>query len=307
MKKARKTAKNIFTVVAIGIASVWANKILEAKTYDAEATQTVAQILDARYGNDTTEIGREWRRISAKESITASEVMDFLLRHYDARKVVEETCLDCLMSTLELSRMQNIASQKATGTETSGPGIQPQPKTTPAEISKEAREFFSKTIEVGEKKMSALEYLMACGYTAGEIEEIYRTIKRDWEDEPVRLGTELLDYYAKEVTGRVLPFPEEKKPEPTQAQLDSLRGWAIDTLNRVFERSLGPAKKQWDFYYRYGDQSLDGLYRFLTDIRTLCGKGTKEEKVVEKVIKTIYPYTEEYERITEEIEKGGKK
>ncbi len=305
----KNRVKNIVKGVAIIGATLFADKLLEAKTYDAELTQSVAQILDRRYGNDSTEIGRKWRVISAKENITANDVFDFLSEYWNARLYVEDICPTCILGLAEVIRKQNLEpSGNGGGIQIGGAGtqFQPQPQNAPTEISGETRDFFSKTIEVEGKKMSALEYLITCGYLPGEIEEIHKKIKRDWGKETPNLNTEFLDAYALEVTGRVLPYPGEKKPELTQEQLDSLRGWALDTLNITFEKSLGAAKKQWDIYYKYGDKSLDGLYKFLTEeIRSLCKKGTKEGGVVELVIKKIAPYTKEHKRVTEEMQNGN--
>jgi len=306
MGKIGRGVRNIVKVLAIAGASVWADRLLEAKTYDAELTQSVAQILDARYGNDTTETGKKWRIISAKENITANDVYDFLINNWGAYESVSDVCPTCVLGLAEIIRKQNLAGKGGSGNgegiKPSGPGTQPQPQPqSTTEISKEARGFFSKTIEVEGKKMSALEYLIACGYLPGEIEAIYKKIKSDWGNEKVNLNSEFLDSYAREVTGRVLPYPGEKKPELTQAQIDSLRSWALDTLDAAFEKSLGPAKNQWELYKKWGDKSLDGIYNFCMDVRTLVKEGTKESKAIEKVMEKIYPYTEERRRIEEEM------
>jgi hypothetical protein len=307
-KRVRNSIKGIVKVLAIAGASVWADRLLEAKTYDAELTQSVAQILDARYGNDTTETGRKWRIISAKENITANDVYDFLMEIDNRRayESVSDVCPTCVLGLAELIRKQNLTGKGGSGNgegiKPSGPGTQPQPQPqSTTEISKEARDFFSETIEVEGKKMSALEYLIACGYLPGEIEAIYKKIKSDWGNEKVNLNSEFLDSYAREVIGKVLPYPGEKKPELTQAQIDSLRSWALDTLDAAFEKSLGPAKNQWELYKKWGDKSLDGIYNFCLDVRTLVKKGTNESKAIEKVIEKISPYTEERKRIEEEM------
>ncbi|MGC8898897.1 MAG: hypothetical protein ACP5KP_00060 [Candidatus Micrarchaeia archaeon] len=297
--------KNFIKGVAIVGAIVFANKQLEAKTYDDELTKSVAQILDTRYANDTTEIGRKWKIISVKEDITAKDVYDFLDTHWDAREYVEEVCPTCMLGLADINR-RNL--QKGDGGGNGGVNVgtseQVKPQTSKSDISKEAQDFFNRQIYVGEKKMSALEYLINCGYLPGEIEAIYEKIKRDWGSEKVDLNTEFLDSYAKEVTGRVLPYPSEK-PEPmlTQEQRDSLGGWAFDTLNAVFSKSLGATGKHWKAYLGRNDkEDLDAIYNFCLTIQSMCDKN--ESKVVSKVMKEIYPYTKDFQKTKEQMNRN---
>ncbi|MGC9005155.1 MAG: hypothetical protein ACP5JC_00825 [Candidatus Micrarchaeia archaeon] len=302
--------KNFIKGVAIVGAIVFANKQLEAKTYDDELTKSVAQILDTRYANDTTEIGRKWKIISVKEDITAKDVYDFLHTHWDAREYVEEVCPTCVLGLAEVGRRQNL--QKDDGGGNGGVNVgtseQVKPQTSGNDISEEARDFFNRQIYVGEKKMTALmtalEYLINCGYLPGEIEAIYKKIKSDWGSEKVNLNTEFLDSYAKEVTGRVLPYPSEK-PEPmlTQEQRDSLGGWAFDTLNAVFSESLGATGKHWKAYLGRNDkEDLDAIYNFCLTIQSICND--EEGKVVSKVMKEIHPYTKDFQKTKEQMNRN---
>ncbi|MEM2948172.1 MAG: hypothetical protein QXG02_01455 [Candidatus Anstonellales archaeon] len=308
MRKITRRVKNFAIATGIAIGSLFPNKLAEGKTYDAELTQSVAQILDARYTNDTTEVGKAWRIISAKENITANDVYNFLINYWDAIMYVEDICPTCVLGLAEIIRRQNLENQGRNEGGNGGVDIKPsgqseqeKPKPEGKGISQEAKNFFSKKIEVGEKKMSALEYLIACGYTDEEIEAIYRKIKKDWENETPNLSMEFLDAYALEVTGRVLK-PTEPNNELTQAQIDSLRSWALDTLQATFENSLGAAKKLWDNYYKWGDKSLDGIYKFCLDVRSLCDN--RQGEVVQMVIDKIGLYTEERKETQEKMRKG---
>ncbi|MEM4335951.1 MAG: hypothetical protein QXY61_03025 [Candidatus Anstonellales archaeon] len=307
MRKITKGVKNFAIAAGIMVASLFPNKLVEGKTYDTELTQSVAQILDKRYENDTTETGRKWRIISNKENITANDVYDFLSGNLSAIMYVEDICPTCVLGLAEIIRRQNLESQGSNKEGNGGVDIKPsgqseqeKPKPEGKGISQEAKNFFSKKIEVGGKKMSALEYLIACGYTNEEIEAIYGKIKKDWENVTPNLNMEFLDAYALEVTGRVLK-PTEPNNELTQAQIDSLRSWALDTLQATFENSLGAAKKLWDNYYKWGDKSLDGVYKFCLDVRSLCDK--RQGEVVQTVIDKIGLYTKERKETQEEMRK----
>lgn len=297
--------RQIAKVVAVVSAFIVPNKLLEGKTYDAELTESVVQLLDKKYANDTTDVGKEWRIISIKENITANDVYDFLVlnKHWDARQYVEDICPTCVLGLAEAIRRSNLAGNGGGEKITAGGQEEiPQTQTKPNEVSSEARNFFGNgKVEVDGEEMSALDYLIKCGYLPAEIDSIYKKIKSDWGNEKPNICKDLLDHYTLEVTGRVLQYPGENKIELTPAQIDSLKGWALDTLGAAFEKSLGMAKKQWDNYNKWGNKSLDGIYNFCMDIRSLVGEGTKEGKAIEAVIKAVWPYTEGREILNEKI------